>query len=190
MRRKADEVAPERSDHIGFLQGFGKGRAVFARETGRDCCRTLGRIRWPEDFCAQRAQALNQVTGHHPVMVRNALNPQMLEGQLYGGIAQGIGEALMEQLYYDEAGQLLTGSLMDYALPRADDLPMFAVDHSSQTPCTHNPLGVKGCGEAGAIGAPPAVVNAVIDALWKGGYKVKDVKMPLTPERVWQAMQS
>jgi carbon-monoxide dehydrogenase large subunit len=78
---------------------------------------------------------------------------------------------------------------MDYAMPRADDLPNYVVDHSCQTPCTHNPLGVKGCGEAGAIGSPPAVVNAVIDALNRGGHKVAHIDMPLSPARVWAAMQ-
>ncbi len=117
------------------------------------------------------------------------INPMIVEGQVHGGLAQGIGQALLETCAYDENGQLLTGSFMDYAMPRADDLPSFVVDHSCVTPCTHNPLGVKGCGEAGAIGAPPAVVNAVIDALHRGGYThVTHIDMPLTPARVWAAM--
>ncbi|SER11254.1 xanthine dehydrogenase family protein molybdopterin-binding subunit [Thalassovita taeanensis] len=119
----------------------------------------------------------------------NVINPMIVEGQVHGGLAQGIGQALLEECVYDENGQLLTGSFMDYAMPRASDLPMFAVDHSCQTPCTHNPLGVKGCGEAGAIGSPPAVVNAVIDALQRGGYDVTDIDMPVSPARVWTAMQ-
>ncbi|ATI43102.1 carbon monoxide dehydrogenase [Pacificitalea manganoxidans] len=119
----------------------------------------------------------------------NIVNPMIVEGQVQGGLAQGIGQALMEGAAYDENGQLLTGSYMDYAMPRADDVPMFQVDHSSCTPCTHNPLGVKGCGEAGAIGSPPAVVNAVIDALHRGGHTdVTHIDMPLTPSRVWQAI--
>jgi carbon-monoxide dehydrogenase large subunit len=119
----------------------------------------------------------------------NVVNPMIVEGQVQGGVAQGIGQALMEGAAYDENGQLLTGSYMDYAMPRADDVPMFHVDHSSCTPCTHNPLGVKGCGEAGAIGSPPAVVNAVIDALQRGGHTgVTHIDMPLTPSRVWQAI--
>ena len=85
---------------------------------------------------------------------------------------------------------MLTGSYMDYAMPRADDLPFYSVDHSCQTPCTHNPLGVKGCGEAGAIGSPPSVVNAVIDALNSGGKKVAHIDMPLTPDRVWNAINN
>ena len=120
----------------------------------------------------------------------NVINPMIVEGQVHGGLAQGIGQALLEGASYDENGQLLTGSYMDYAMPRASDVPSFTVDHSCQTPCTHNPLGVKGCGEAGAIGSPPAVVNAVIDALQRGGMThVTHIDMPLTPSRVWAAMQ-
>jgi len=83
---------------------------------------------------------------------------------------------------------LLSASYMDYAMPRASDVPFYGVDHSSQTPCTHNPLGVKGCGEAGAIGSPPAVVNAVVDALRSGGHDIYHIDMPVSPSRVWQAM--
>ena len=120
----------------------------------------------------------------------NIVNPMIVEGQVHGGLAQGIGQAMLEHCVYDENGQLLSGSFMDYAMPRADDLPMFKVDHSCNTPCTHNPLGVKGCGEAGAIGSPPAVVNAVIDALQRGGFKnVTHIDMPVSPSRVWAAMQ-
>jgi len=119
----------------------------------------------------------------------NVINPMIVDGQVHGGIAQGIGQALLEACAYDEDGQLLTGSYMDYAMPRADDVPFYTVDHSCQTPCTHNPLGVKGCGEAGAIGSPPSVVNAVIDALQSGGHDVAHIDMPLTPSRVWTAMQ-
>ena len=118
----------------------------------------------------------------------NVINPMVVEGQVHGGLAQGIGQALLEGCVYDRDGQLLTGSYMDYAMPRAGDLPSFSVDHSCQTPCTHNPLGVKGCGEAGAIGSPPAVVNAVIDALSDLG--VSHIDMPLSPSRVWSAIQA
>ncbi|MBL4917778.1 xanthine dehydrogenase family protein molybdopterin-binding subunit [Szabonella alba] len=119
----------------------------------------------------------------------NIVNPMIVEGQVQGGLAQGIGQALLENCAYDGNGQLLSGSFMDYAMPRADDLPMFTVDHSCITPCTHNPLGVKGCGEAGAIGSPPAVVNAVIDALQRAGHAhVTHIDMPVTPARVWAAM--
>ena len=121
----------------------------------------------------------------------NIINPMIVEGQVHGGLAQGIGQALVENCAYDENGQLLSGSYMDYTMPRADDLPMFKVDHSSITPCTHNPLGVKGCGEAGAIGSPPALVNAVVDALQRAGHTgVTHIDMPLTPDRVWAAMKS
>ncbi len=115
------------------------------------------------------------------------INPMIVEGQVHGGLAQGIGQALMENCVYDrESGQLLTGSFMDYAMPRADDLPEFKLSTVS-TPCTHNPLGTKGCGEAGAIGSPPAVINAVLDALKDLG--VKELDMPASPPRVWQAIQ-
>ena len=119
----------------------------------------------------------------------NVVNPMIVEGQVHGGIAQGIGQALLESCVYDSDGQLLSASYMDYAMPRATDVPFYAVDHSCATPCTHNPLGVKGCGEAGAIGSPPAVVNAVIDALASGGHKVDHIDMPVSPHRVWAAMQ-
>ena len=120
----------------------------------------------------------------------NVVNPMIVEGQVHGGLAQGIGQALLENCVYDENGQLLTGSFMDYAMPRASDVPFFTVDHSSVTPCTHNPLGVKGCGEAGAIGSPPALINAVLDALHRGGYShVTHIDMPASPSRVWAAMQ-
>jgi carbon-monoxide dehydrogenase large subunit len=112
----------------------------------------------------------------------NVVNPMIVEGQVHGGLVQGIGQALLEGCRYDkDSGQLLTGSLLDYCVPRADDVPSFRVG-TEVTPCTHNPLGVKGCGEAGAIGAPAAVMNAITDALG-----VRDLEMPATPERVWRA---
>jgi len=115
----------------------------------------------------------------------NVINPMIVEGQVHGGLAQGIGQALLEQCVYDDEGQLITGSYMDYCMPRADDVPFFKVATTS-TPCTHNPLGVKGCGEAGAIGAPPAVINAICDALKDRG--VLHIDMPATPERIWRAV--
>ena len=116
----------------------------------------------------------------------NVINPMIVEGQVHGGLVQGIGQALLEHGIYDTgSGQLLTGSYMDYCMPRADDVPTFTVETAKGTPCTHNPLGVKGCGEAGAIGSPPAVINAICDALG-----VKDVPMPATPYTVWQAAQA
>ena len=119
----------------------------------------------------------------------NIINPMIVSGQVHGGITQGIGQAMLENCVYDQNGQLLSASYMDYAMPRADDVPFYAVDHTSQTPCTHNPLGVKGCGEAGTIGSPPAVVNAVVDALQSAGKNVTHIDMPLSPSRVWEAMQ-
>jgi carbon-monoxide dehydrogenase large subunit len=120
----------------------------------------------------------------------NIINPMIVTGQVHGGLAQGIGQALMENCAYDENGQLLNASYMDYAMPRASDVPFYSVDHSCQTPCTHNPLGVKGCGEAGAIGSPPSVVNAVVDALQSAGHNVTHIDMPVSPSRVWAAMNS
>ncbi|GIL05197.1 MAG: carbon monoxide dehydrogenase [Betaproteobacteria bacterium] len=118
----------------------------------------------------------------------NVINPMIVEGQVHGGLAQGIGQALLEGCIYNEDGQLVTGSFMDYAMPRADDLPHFMVETAKGTPCTHNPLGVKGCGEAGAIGAPPAVINAIVDALAHLG--VRDVPMPASPHNVWKTIQA
>jgi carbon-monoxide dehydrogenase large subunit len=114
------------------------------------------------------------------------INPMIVAGQVHGGLAQGIGQALLEGCVYDkQTGQLLTGSYNDYAMPRADDLPSFTVS-THATLCTHNPLGVKGCGEAGAIGAPAALTNAVVDALKPFG--VKHVDMPLSPEKLWRVI--
>jgi len=117
--------------------------------------------------------------------IGRVINPMIVEGQVHGGIAQGIGQALLECCVYDEKGQILTGSYMDYTMPRADDLPSFSVQ-THGTLCTHNPLGSKGVGEVGAIGSPPAVINAVLDALAPVG--VTDIAMPASPHRVWQAI--
>jgi aerobic carbon-monoxide dehydrogenase large subunit len=115
------------------------------------------------------------------------INPMVVEGQVHGGLAQGVGQALLEHAIYDESGQLLTGSLMDYCMPRADNLPNFNVG-TNVTLCTHNPLGVKGCGEAGAIGSPAAVMNAIVNALAPLG--IDDLSMPATSEKVWRAIHS
>jgi carbon-monoxide dehydrogenase large subunit len=116
------------------------------------------------------------------------INPLLLAGQVHGGIVQGVGQALMERTVYDrDSGQLLTASLMDYALPRADDLLGFTFE-TRNVPCKTNPLGVKGAGEAGAIGSCPAVMNAIVDALWRA-YRIRHVDMPATPERLWQALE-
>ncbi|WP_439552799.1 xanthine dehydrogenase family protein molybdopterin-binding subunit [Falsiroseomonas sp.] len=114
--------------------------------------------------------------------VGRVINPMIVEGQVQGGVAQGIGQALLEAAIYDAEGQLISGSMMDYTMPRADDLaPVSVATHT--TLCTHNPLGVKGCGEVGAIGSPPAVMNAVVDALRDFG--VNHVEMPATPAKIW-----
>jgi carbon-monoxide dehydrogenase large subunit len=119
--------------------------------------------------------------------VGRVINPMIVEGQVQGGVAQGIGQALLENAVYDSAGQLLSGSMMDYTMPRADNLPNITVGTES-TMCTHNPLGVKGCGEVGAIGSPPAVINAVIDALKE--YGVRHINMPATGPKLWSIIQS
>ncbi|WP_424813730.1 xanthine dehydrogenase family protein molybdopterin-binding subunit [Roseococcus sp. YIM B11640] len=114
--------------------------------------------------------------------VGRVINPMIVEGQVQGGVAQGVGQALMENCVYDGAGQLISASMMDYTMPRADDLaPVSVATHS--TLCTHNPLGVKGCGEVGAIGSPPAVINAVVDAL--RDYGVTHIEMPATAPKIW-----
>ena len=115
------------------------------------------------------------------------LNPMIVDGQLHGGLVQGIGQALYEEAQYDESGQLLTGSYLNYGMPRASDFPFFNVS-THATACTHNPIGAKGVGEVGAIGCPPAVINAVLDALAPLG--VTDISMPATPEKVWRAIAS
>jgi carbon-monoxide dehydrogenase large subunit len=118
--------------------------------------------------------------------VGRVINPILVAGQVHGGLAQGIGQALMENVAYDAAsGQSLSASFMDYCMPRADDLPSFAIGHHD-VPSPTNPLGVKGVGEAGCVAAPPALLNAVLDALAPLG--VKTCAMPITPERVWRAI--
>ena len=115
------------------------------------------------------------------------LNPLLLAGQVHGGLAQGLGQALLERTVYDGEGQLLSASFMDYCIPRADDLPDFGFEPWA-TPSPGNPLDIKGCGEAGAAGSPPAAINAVLDALAAVG--VTDFEMPATPERVWRAIRA
>jgi len=116
------------------------------------------------------------------------LNPLLLAAQVHGGAVQGIGQALMEDTVYDaSSGQLLSATLMDYALPHAGDAPSFVFE-TLNVPCKNNPLGVKGAGEAGAIGACPAVMNAIIDALWRN-FRIRDLDMPATPQKVWAAIE-
>ena len=120
--------------------------------------------------------------------IGTVVNPLLAKGQIMGGVAQGAGQALVEDIVYDTAsGQLLTGTLMDYAIPRADTMPAIAVDFSP-VPSLSNPLGIKGVGEGGTVAATPAVMNAILDALAPLG--VRDVAMPATPERIWQAIQA
>jgi len=119
--------------------------------------------------------------------VGKVVNPMIVEGQVHGGVAQGIAQALYEEAIFDESGTLLTGSLTEYTLPSSADLPEIVSDRT-ETPATSNPLGVKGVGEAGTIAATPAVVNAIVDALRP--YGVDDVQMPCTPERVWRAIRT
>jgi carbon-monoxide dehydrogenase large subunit len=132
-------------------------------------------------------------TGHAQVVKYSAVNdlgtivnPLLVEGQIQGGVVQGLGQALLEQAIYDSDGQLVTGSFMDYAMPRAHDAPMIAVA-SHPVPTKSNPLGAKGCGEAGTSGGLPAVANAVIDAL--SDYGIRHLEMPMTPARIWQAIE-
>jgi len=119
--------------------------------------------------------------------VGRVINPLIIAGQVHGGIAQAVGQALFEQVVYDESGQLLTGSFMDYAIPRADDLPHIETSTDESQPCKINPLGAKGVGELGTVGATPTVINAVLDALRPFG--VTDIAMPATAERVWRALR-
>ena len=112
------------------------------------------------------------------------INPMIVEGQVHGGVAQGIGQAMLENVVYDDDGQLLSGSYMDYTMPRADDVPFYTIEHNT-TVCPNNPLGIKGCGEAGAIGSPPAIINAITDAIGNN-----DLAMPATPQAVWSAIQA
>ena len=114
------------------------------------------------------------------------MNPLLAHGQVQGGVGQGVGQALLEDLQYDpDSGQLLTGSFLDYCMPRADDLPSMEIE-MNEVPCTSNPIGVKGAGEGGTVGATPAVIIAILDALRSEG--VNDIPMPATPERIWQAL--
>jgi carbon-monoxide dehydrogenase large subunit len=130
-----------------------------------------------------------QVVGYAAVDdVGTVINPMIVHGQIHGGVTQGLGQALMESVIYDEEGQLISGSFMDYALPRAEDVPFFQVDFHP-VPALRNPLGVKGAGESGVSGAVTAVMHAVIDALARAGANV-DFEMPATSEKVWRAIHA
>ena len=116
-----------------------------------------------------------------------AVNPMLVAGQIHGGVAQGIGQALYEGVTYDAEGQLLTATYQDYCIPRAADMPPIVVTLDDSAPCRTNPLGAKGCGESGAIGGPPCITNGVMDALSELG--ITQLKTPLTPQKVWKAIQ-
>ena len=119
--------------------------------------------------------------------VGRVVNPLLVHGQMHGSTVQGAGQALLEDCVYDHTGQLLSGSFMDYAMPRAAMFPAFVAENN-EVPAPNNPLGVKGAGEGGSTGAPPAIINAIVDALREFG--VRDVPMPATPERIWRAIQN
>jgi carbon-monoxide dehydrogenase large subunit len=151
----------------------------FAWSNGAHACE----VEIDPDTCAVR------VIGYWCVDdVGTVINPMIVEGQIQGGIAQGLGQALREHCVYDAGGQLLSGSFMDYALPRASDMPEILSQFDESQPCPHNPLGAKGCGEAGAIGAPSAIASAVIEALRPLG--VTAIQLPLTPERIWETIRA
>src|SRR5262249_16689577 len=136
-----------------------------------------------------RATGTVDVVAYHAVDdVGTVINPMIVEGQIQGGVAQGVGQALTERCTYDANGQLLSGSFMDYARPGADEVAEVISAFEESQPCKHNPLGAKGCGEAGSIAAPAAIVNAVVDALSSLG--VAHLEMPLTPERVWRVLKT
>ena len=187
-------------DGAGFRAAGGSGPSVtwdrIAAGAGRlraDAVYTADGEAWACGCCLAQVSVdglTGKVTLERLVCVDDAgtvVNPRLVDGQIVGGLAQGIGEALLERVVYDPFGQPLTGSLMDYALPRADDIPAIELDRLC-TPSPFNTLGAKGVGEAGTIGAPPAIVNAVLDALAPLG--VEHVDMPLTPERVWRAIRA
>ncbi len=196
------EVAPdELTIRQGWISVIGTDRAVSfaalaATQPGR-CIRCSEKIEAPYTFpngCYVAEIEIDPQTGVVEVVRMTALddvghvvNPMIVHGQVHGGLAQGIGQALWEQAVYDpESGQLLSGSLMDYALPRADSLPDLAVFADESWATSTNPLGAKGAGESGAVGAPPAVTAAVIDALAPFG--IRHLEMPLTSEKIWRAI--
>ncbi len=199
------EAAPADVEfHEGRLAIAGTDRAVTmaelaARQPGRvvrvSATQTPSTPSWPNGAQACEVE-VDAETGEVQLAsiasvddIGRIINRMIVEGQIQGGIAQGVGQALYEQAVYDPAsGQLLTGSLMDYCVPRADQFPPMRTDFDESLPCKTNLLGVKGCGELGTIGAVPAVVNAVLDALRSRG--VDHLEMPLTPEKVWRALQS
>ncbi len=202
-------------EDIAFKDGcfsvVGTDRSIHIEDVAR---RAYAALRWPNDLgvglegvggftpdtpnypngCHVCEVEIDPETGRATVArytavddVGRPVNPLLLEGQVHGGLAQGIGQATMEAVVFDEgSGQILSGSFLDYAMPRAQDVPAFTVG-THDVPCRTNPIGVKGAGEAGCVGAPPAVINAIVHAL--GALGVTDIAMPATPERVWRAIR-
>ena len=182
---------------IGIMELAGKARAMapaMGMEGGLDAAATTNLSAWTfPNGCHIAEVEVDPDTGTIEILDYNivddfgvVLNPMLVEGQVHGGIVQGIGQALHESAVYDDSGQLLTGSFMDYTMPRADNMPSF--DFSTvEVPCKNNAMGVKGCGEAGSVGSPAAVINALVDALAPLG--VDHVDMPATPEKVWRLTQ-
>ena len=173
--------------------------AELAREKGRDdllthsACAQLEARSFPNGAHVAEVE-IDPDTGHvtldrYSIVddFGNLVNPMLVEGQVHGGVVQGVGQALWEQVVYDETGQLLSASFMDYAMPRAKDVPMFSFT-TEAVPSTANVLGIKGCGEAGTVGSMAAVSNAVQDALWDRG--VRQADMPFTPFRVWDMLNT
>jgi carbon-monoxide dehydrogenase large subunit len=169
-----------------------------ARQVFMESSTTVSGPTWPNG-CHICEVEIDPDTGETAILAYSSMNdigrvvnPMIVRGQLDGGAVQGIGQALCEQVVYDtESGQLQTGTLSDYALPRIDIVARFKTEMDTSVPSTNNPLGVKGVGELGTIGATPAVVNAVVDALARSGLgaRAEQVQMPLTPETVWNALQ-
>ncbi len=199
------EAAPQDIDYSddGIFRILGTDRslsfidiAAKARESGQslDADAQIKVKNWTfPNGCHVAEVEVDKVTGLVNLISYNIvddfgviLNPMLVKGQVHGGVAQGVGQALMEDAVYDSTGQLLAGSFMDYTMPRAYDLPNFSFKNI-EIPCENNPFGIKGCGEAGTVGAAPAVINAVVDALSELG--VRHIDMPATSEKVWRAIQ-
>jgi carbon-monoxide dehydrogenase large subunit len=209
LKRLAADALEAAAGDLEFAEGavriIGTDRSVTFAELARRSDATADKLQASDAFTPSAATFPN---GTHLVEVEIApatgairiikyvvvddfgvtLNPLLLAGQVHGGTVQGIGQALVEQTVYDAgSGQLLTASLLDYALPRAEEMPMISFE-TRNVPCRNNPLGVKGAGEAGAIGSCPAVMNAILDALWRA-FRIRHLDMPATPARVWAAIE-
>jgi len=202
-RKAAARVLEAHADDIEFTQGVFRVRGTDHGVTLAELARSGEPLQGTGMFKPERPTfpngchvcevEIDPATGHVTPLryvsvedVGRVLNPVMVEGQIHGGVAQGLGQALMEQVRFDAHGQLLTGSFMDYAMPRAGDVPAIVSDNQ-ETPTALNPLGVKGVGEAGTVGALSATMNAVCNALLARG--VRHIDMPATPMRVWEALQ-